>query len=218
MNKLIKFDINLKDISLNRNSLAFNVKQFDDLILEVGVLPTFPTNQTITLYGYREDKQVIKQSDNITISDNKLYVKLSNSFTCVEGICKLEFEFIDEEGRTSSDNVAFHVKKRLGNENAFEVVTVEQLKSHNSIAKENIDTLLSENGVARENISQLIKNIELGNKLLLELKENLQLVGDVTSLYSDVKELKDNKNVLRTSTGRYLLGVTEQGNLTTQEL
>ena len=64
------------------NVISFSAKLFDDVCLEITVPTTIP--QEVTVYALRSDGESIKQTTDITMSENVIYVKLSNAFTCVK--------------------------------------------------------------------------------------------------------------------------------------
>lgn len=195
MNKLAKLKVNLDSSFSNPSILNFTVKKFDDILMEVEVISSAPINldhQSVVLYGLRSDGERLKQTDNIQINEDKLYVNLSNAFTCVKGSCKLEFEFTDLEGQSTSCYLTYYVEDTIKNENVFEVITVEQLKGSNEEAKGNIVELqeLNINALAKiETLAQLIEDSiakvqDLQNSIEVALNTN----SDLVSRYEEVKE------------------------------
>lgn len=198
MNKLVKLDINL-DNAMYNNSLKvlnFTIKKFDDVLMEVGFTSSDPLfelpTQEIVIYGLRSDKERLKQTDNIQINEGKLYVKLSNAFTCVSGLCKLEFELVDLEGQVTSCALTYHVEDIINNGDAFEVVTVEQLKGSNDVAKENITELNSLNSIAFDKIRDLTQLLEDSIAKVQDLQSSVELAAktnsDLVAKFEEVKE------------------------------
>lgn len=195
MNKFIKLNVNL-DNSFNKgNSLNFTAKKFDDILMEVGVKSSDPSfnlsEQEIIFQGIRSDGERLKQTDNIEINNDILYIKVSNAFTCVVGKVEFELELKDSKGQVSSHNIICVIIDKIGNEDSFEVVTVEQLKGANDEAKEHIENLGEVNNLALERFNTLDRLVKSSLNTITDLQEQLnKAVETHTELVNSFEVIK----------------------------
>lgn len=200
MNKLVKLQVNLDNSFSNPHILNFTVKKLDDILMEVGVKSSDPSlnidQQSIVLYGLRSDGERLKQTDNISINNDIIYIKVNNAFTCIKGKVEFELEFKDDNGQLSSHSIMCLVQERIGNENSFEVITVEHLKGANSEAKENITNLEGLNTVALDRFNDLDRLVETSLQTITDLQAQLEVSinthRELVNSFNVIKQWADN--------------------------
>lgn len=219
-----KLSLELMDKIYPLSSPLFQVKQLDTIDLTLGLTlhneVFIPNEQSITVYGLRQDNERPKQSTEIKVVDNTLNIKLNNSFTEIDGIVQFELEFEDQEGVLTSTTYSFLVTPRLRNEYSYESSNITQLLGANAEATKLIKDLTNAVAIAIEKnqsldtslvesvevLKDLNHSIELGitthNDLDTKYKEVLEWAEDfdynesIPQMQEDIKLLRDKKAVI----------------------
>ena len=100
-------------IAENTRSTAFSVNKLDDLVLTCVIDDdSLLDSQIINLYLLKADKKLI-QIDGYEKKSNKLIFDIKNGAFDVAGGYLGQLEFVDEDGRVTSNTFCFEVKDIL---------------------------------------------------------------------------------------------------------
>lgn len=188
---LVPIDLSLDLFSpLKHRVPLFTVKQLDSIELELSLTnkgnPIDLSNQTITIYGLREDGERPKQ----LVTNPKF--TLSNSFTSIKGEVKIEVELVDSEGTLTTATYFFTVSPRLRTENSFEAITVEYLRGENNKAEKHLEDYKVTVQEAMSQHEKLIEELVKSNTMLLNIIEATGIADitkvDLEATYKGVQE------------------------------
>ena len=146
MRKQIYSALDIMDLKLNN---ICNVKQYDDIILSLEIRDNGKaidlTDNTVTIKVIRQDKQILEQTDNISLKNNIVTIKLKNEALSCIGLTKFELHIKDTDGSISTATFSLNVEESISLENVIDNTTHKNIIELLQDTK--IDTVKLENNI-----------------------------------------------------------------------
>lgn len=196
MRKIINLNVDLFEEDLYKK---FTVKQFDDIDLKVKVMSKgvlYDTaGQSVRFYCRKNDGTILYQTENITIKNNEINIRVNNQATACAGLAYAELELYDELGKISTATFTFDVRDKVGAiedaiESVDEIYILEVIEEFIKQAK--IDLELYKEAIINLN-DEVVKNSEKINNLNEKIEEaNINIDETKEQVLTEINNAKDN--------------------------